>query len=253
VVRKIAVTGSASGLGAAVCAQLAGGGDRVIGVDQRDAEVVADLCQPAGRAAAVEAVAEIAQHALDGLVVAAGLGPHVADRGAIASVNYFGAVAVLDGLRDVLARGIQPAAVAVASNSATIGAADELVDVMLQGDEDATRAAAQASNGVTVYSSSKRALALAARHRAPAWGDDGVRLNAVAPGPFGSPMMDGILADAVIGPMVESFPIPLGRRGDVGEVASVITFLLSPAASWVHGHVLFVDGGSDALLRPDAL
>jgi NAD(P)-dependent dehydrogenase (short-subunit alcohol dehydrogenase family) len=66
-------------------------------------------------------------------------------------------------------------------------------------------------------------------------------------------MMDGILADAAIGPMVELFPIPLGRRGEAAEVASVITFLASPDASWVHGCLLFVDGGSDALLRPDAL
>src|SRR5690606_18906605 len=56
--RTIVVTGSASGMGAATRAALEADGDRVIGVDLRDAEVVADLSIAEGRRAAVEAVAE---------------------------------------------------------------------------------------------------------------------------------------------------------------------------------------------------
>ena len=48
-------------------------------------------------------------------------------------------------------------------------------------------------------------------------------------------------------------PVPTGRIGEPDEVAAVIEFLLSPAASYVHGSILFVDGGIDATVRPDAL
>src|SRR5262249_32247571 len=114
-----AVTGSGSGIGAAVCRRLASGGGRVIGVDLRGADVEADLGSAEGRRTAVAGVLRLAGSALDGLVACAGLGPHVTDRAAIVGVNYFGAVATLEGLHDALVAG-RGAAVAVSSNSATI-------------------------------------------------------------------------------------------------------------------------------------
>jgi NAD(P)-dependent dehydrogenase (short-subunit alcohol dehydrogenase family) len=45
----------------------------------------------------------------------------------------------------------------------------------------------------------------------------------------------------------------MGRRGTAAEIAAAIAFLLDPANGYIHGSVLFVDGGSDALLRPDGL
>ena len=66
--RTFAVTGSASGMGAATCRRLEADGARVIGIDLRDADVVADLGTPEGRAHAVEAVGQRCDGALDGLV-----------------------------------------------------------------------------------------------------------------------------------------------------------------------------------------
>jgi NAD(P)-dependent dehydrogenase (short-subunit alcohol dehydrogenase family) len=251
--RTIAVTGSASGLGAAVRGLLGDLEDRVIGVDLHRAEIEADLSTTDGRRRAVAGVREAAGGSLDGLVVSAGLGPHVEDRAGIASVNYFGAVGMLDGLRDTLAAGRDPAAVAVSSNSATGDPSIDpgLVEVFLAGDEAEARRRAPAAGGM-VYGASKRALARAVRRRATEWADAGVRLNAVAPGPFDSPMMDALL-DSAVRPLIEAYPIPMGRRGEVGEVAGAIVFLLSPMAAWIHGSVLFVDGGTDALLRPDVI
>ena len=110
--RIVVVTGSASGMGAATRARLEADGQRVVGVDLRDAEVVADLGTPAGRQAAIDAVAELAGGSIDGLVTWAGVaglteGP---PGSLLVSVNYFGTVALLEGLRPLLAAGDRPAA-----------------------------------------------------------------------------------------------------------------------------------------------
>ena len=74
--RTIAVTGAASGLGRALAERLTKDGARVIRVDLRDSDVEADLATDAGRAAAVHGIESQAGGTLDGLVVAAGVGPY---------------------------------------------------------------------------------------------------------------------------------------------------------------------------------
>src|SRR5690606_40399977 len=109
------------GIGAAVCERLRAAGTRVIGVDLRDADVVADLSDAAGRTRAVDGVrASTTDDALDGVVACAGLGPQVADRARLASVHYFGASALLAGPRPLLARGDAPAAVASSAHSSRL-------------------------------------------------------------------------------------------------------------------------------------
>jgi NAD(P)-dependent dehydrogenase (short-subunit alcohol dehydrogenase family) len=251
--RTIAVTGSAGGLGQAVGQVLAGLGDRMIGVDLRAADVEVDLSDPAGRDAAVAAVRERCGGRLDGLVAGAGLGPQTADHGALCSVNYFAGVAMLDGLLDVLAAGDEPAAVAISSNSATIDPTCDasLLERCLAGDEPAARARAVELPGNTVYCTTKRAFAVAVRRRVQEWGDGGVRLNAVAPGPFDSPLLQGGLDDPALRPAIEALPIPIGHRAPASEVAQVVVFLLSAGARYVHGSVVYADGGIDALFFPD--
>jgi NAD(P)-dependent dehydrogenase (short-subunit alcohol dehydrogenase family) len=253
--RTVAVTGAASGLGAAVQARLRAAGATVIGVDQRDADVIADLSTAEGRAGAVAAVLERSGGVLDGLVPCAGLGPQVPDHGLIASVNYFGFVAMIDALFPALVAGDRAAAVAISSNSTTIDptVSAELVGLLLDGDEPGARALAAVQAGNTVYASSKVAVARAVRRRVQEWGSAGVRINAVAPGPFESPLLQQGRDDPTFGPLIEALPVPTGAIGTPDEVAAVIEFLLAPAAAYVHGAVVFVDGGIDALLRPDAI
>ena len=116
--RTLLVTGSASGIGAAVWRRFERSGTRVVGIDLRDADVTADLSDPAQRIAAMAAVAELVGGRLDGAVVCAGLGPQTAPTDRIARVNYFGAIEVLDAALALLEEGEAPAAVAIASNSA---------------------------------------------------------------------------------------------------------------------------------------
>ncbi|MEY3361920.1 MAG: hypothetical protein RL531_1639, partial [Actinomycetota bacterium] len=117
--RTVAVSGTASGLGLAVRARLEAAGHRVIGVDLRDAEVVADLSTPTGRTAAIDAVLAAADGLLDAVASVAGVGPHL-HSDLIVSVNHFGALAFLDGLLPALAGRPGAAAVAVSSNSITL-------------------------------------------------------------------------------------------------------------------------------------
>lgn len=225
-----------------------------MGVDLHDADVVADLSTRAGRDAAVAAVVDLAGGRLDGVVACAGLGPHVQPVENIVRVNYYGALSFLDGLLPILGGGDAPAAVVMASNGATLTPPHaQLVDIVLSGDEEGAATLASSLDGATVYGMSKLALTRAVRRRTATWAAAGVRLNAVAPGPVDTPLLAGSLADEVLGPLVESLPVPLGRRATAAEIAAAVAFLLDPANGFIHGSVLFVDGGSDALLRPDAI
>jgi NAD(P)-dependent dehydrogenase (short-subunit alcohol dehydrogenase family) len=250
----IAVTGSASGIGAAIRARLEREGRTIVGVDLRDAEVRADLTTPAGRAAAVEGVLRPSGGRLDGVVACAGVGPQVEPWSTIVSLNYFGAVAVLDGLRDALAAGTAPAAVAISSNSAGLPGNDNAVTAAcLAGDEAEARRAAMTLHGHECYGGSKLALARWVRRNAPAWASAGIRLNAVAPGATQTPLLQAGLDHPLYGDAIRGFPIPTGGFGAPEDIAALVAFLFGPEARFFCGSVIFCDGGSDAMLRPDAV
>jgi NAD(P)-dependent dehydrogenase (short-subunit alcohol dehydrogenase family) len=250
----VVVTGVAGGIGAATASRLVSTGHRVIGVDVpgSGADVEADLATPEGRAAMVAAVTETSAGAVDGVVAGAGVQGKPGDL--TVSVNYFGAVATLQGLRPLLARGRHASAVAIASNSATTqpGLPVELAEACLTGDEAAARQlAAGDRQGLGAYAAAKLALARWVRRQAPGdgWVGEGIRLNAIAPGFIATPMTDGI-GDMVFG-LGDIYPMPMGRAGTAAEVAALLTFLLGPEAGFFCGSVLTMDGGTEAALRPD--
>lgn len=251
------VTGSASGIGEATSRRLIDAGHRVVGVDLHRADVVADLATTVGREQALAELAEASPEGWDGAVVAAGIGPHERPLSRIAAVNLFGALACLDGLRDgVAARG--GTAVVVCSNSAGITPGEEqpFFPAFVAEDEAAATAALDEFGGdlagAVVYGSTKLALGRAMRARAADWGAAGARLNAVAPGPVMTPLLQGSYDDAELGPLVDALPVPWGSPPFAAEaIANVIEFLLAPSSAPVHGSILFADGGTDALLRPD--
>jgi NAD(P)-dependent dehydrogenase (short-subunit alcohol dehydrogenase family) len=252
--RTVVVTGSASGMGAAVRRRLERAGVVVIGVDRRDAEVVADLGDGPQRRSACAKVSELAGGCLDGLVTCAGLGPHVQPLSDIIRVNYFGTVVLLDGLLPSLMEGDAPAAVVFASNAASLTPQHPaLLEELSSDNEEGAAKLADALDGITVYGMSKLGVVRAMRRRASRWGGAGVRVNAVAPGPIETPMLEGILADPQLREPVEALPIPLERHGSPEDVAAAVGFLLDPSSRYVHGSTLFVDGGSDAQLRPDSI
>lgn len=95
-------------------------------------------------------------------------------------------------------------------------------------------------SGVAVYSATKAALIGLTKSLAVELGPAGIRVNCVAPGYFESEMTGG-LTDEQRARIVRR--TPLRRLGEVADMVGVIRFLISPAASFVTGQVLAVDGG----------
>ncbi|MCW2795479.1 SDR family oxidoreductase [Nocardioides sp.] len=248
------VTGAASGIGAATTALLREQDHRVITVDLRDADVLADLSTPEGRDSAVAGVRDVAD-VVHGLVPCAGIaGLTGVDSALVVSVNFFGAVALVRGLQPQLAAADGASVVLLASNSITgmPGWDSSVAAHCLRDDEPAARAAAAAVDSVMVYPASKAALAWWARREVvkPEWIGAGIRLNSVAPGLVTTPMTEKLRADPVFGQFADSYPSAVGRPGRPEEIAATICFLLSDAAAFVVGSVVYVDGGTDAILHP---
>ncbi|HJQ04573.1 MAG TPA: SDR family oxidoreductase [Nocardioides sp.] len=255
-----AVTGSASGMGAAVVERLRAAGHTVITVDLRDADVVADLSTPLGRRQASTAVLERCEGVLDGAVLAAGIGPGTGrDRARlILQVNYLGVVELLDAWRPALAAADRAKVVAFASNSATTVpmVPHRLVGALLERDAERAlrtlRVFGKAAPPLA-YAGSKIALSRWVRRQAVTrdWAGAGIRLNAIAPGAVMTPLLEKQLATPAEARQIKSFPVPIGGYGDAGQLAEWVVFMLSDAADFLCGSVVFVDGGSDAWFRAD--
>lgn len=248
------VTGSASGIGAAVCEQLERAGHRVIGIDRQNADIVADLSSATGRRAAVEAALAACGGTLDGLVCCAGLGPTAPSSSVIVGVNFFGMTDLVDGLQGALKRGIKPAITLIGSVASVHPGMDRLpmVAAMLANDEPAALAQADAmAMPQAAYAGSKYAVTVFARRKAVELGPQGIRINVVAPGAVETPLLDASRADARFGEAIRNFVAPIGRNSVPAEIANVVLFLQSEQASFVHGTVIFVDGGMDAMSRTD--
>ena len=82
-------------------------------------------------------------------------------------------------------------------------------------------------------------------------GEAGIRLNAIAPGPTDTAMVEATKNHPVFGKGFEMLELPLGRVAEPAEIANVIAFLLSDQASYVHGAVWYADGGNEAATLPD--
>jgi NAD(P)-dependent dehydrogenase (short-subunit alcohol dehydrogenase family) len=249
---EFVVTGSSSGIGAAIAARLRTQGRCVIGVAHDVADVVADLATGPGRTAAIDQVIERSGGVLDGAVCAAGLLSNT-DLARIVSVNYFGTLACIDGWFEALRRGSGAAATVLASTGAAqVPDAERhpLAQAMLEVDEErARREAVAAGHGMLVYCLTKFALTCAMRERAARWAAAGVRINAVAPGPIETPMLRTLERDETLPEATRRFVPPVGRTGRPEEVAELVGYLHSPAAGFIHGTIIFIDGGTDAVTR----
>lgn len=261
--RTILVTGSARGIGGACMARIRAEGDRAIGLDLEDAEVIADLASADGRAAALEAVREQAGGVLHGVIACAGIAG--TDGPAMVSVNYFGTVALIEGLRPLLDRAERARVVVVSSFAIILGHDGELVEACLSGDEalairiagDETRATNREKGDTNpAYASTKVALSRWVRRTAirPEWAGRDILLNAVAPGTVLTRITRPILATEQGRAMLAAAtPIAVPAHAEAEDVAPLLTFLASADCRYIVGQTIFTDGGADVIRRGDAL
>lgn len=256
--RTYVVTGAASGIGKATKELLLERGEKVIGVDIRDADVTVDLSTAEGRTALVEKVTALSGGSVDAVLAIAGLATPTAKT---AAVNYFGTVATLEGLRPLLLKSAAPRAVAVSSMASLYPPDDALLTALLAGNEKdalaraATLEAGGPEQGNLIYGTTKRALALwIRRHAATAdWAGASIPLNAVAPGVVDTPMT----ADLIATPeqrtqLTQMVPMPLNGIFEPRSVAYLLAWLASEENAHLCGQVVFIDGGSDVVIRGDS-
>ncbi|KHN25229.1 Tropinone reductase like [Glycine soja] len=100
-----------------------------------------------------------------------------------------------------------------------------------------------ASNIVSVvYGATKGAMNQMTKHLACEWAKDNIRTNCVAPGPIRTPLGDKHFKEEKLNNSLIA-RTPLGRIGEAEEVSSLVAFLCLPAASYITGQTICVDGG----------
>ena len=98
---------------------------------------------------------------------------------------------------------------------------------------------------IAPYATSKAAVANLTRGMATDWAKHGLNVNGIAPGYFKTELNAALVADADFNAWVEK-RTPMARWGDLSELAGAAVFLASAAASFVNGHILYVDGAFTA-------
>ena len=242
--------GGQYGIGGALKKKLIAEGHEVIAVDVTDAEIVGDLSTTEGRASIVDEIHRLAPNGIDGLATCAAVLDSRPEN--LAEINFFGTVDVINGCRDLL-KAKNGSAVIVSSHTLVLMPDDEIVKLYLTLDREQILYGIKDKHGRVVYASGKQALVHWMRKMVPEYAADGVRLNTVVPGFTDTPLASRSDATPERVKRYDEFQsaIPLGQRmGKPEEVAAAIEFLMSLAASFVCGSVLFVDGGHDTNLRP---
>lgn len=106
---------------------------------------------------------------------------------------------------------------------------------------------ALARPSIAPYTATKGAVGNLTKGMATDWAKHGLNCNAIAPGYFDTPLNAALVADPTFSAWLEK-RTPAGRWGQVEELQGACIFLASDAASFVNGHILYVDGGITASL-----
>ena len=256
--RTYVITGTASGIAAATARILKERGNKVIGIDIHDADIVADLSTKRGRLDAANKAIELAGGTIDGVIACAGLAHPIAKT---VSVNYFGMTEFLEALAPTLAKSDAPRAALISSMASLMANDKALVEAMFV-DDDEEKAVARAQELVDtgggmeqlIYGSTKRAISRWVRRQSvkPQWAGASIPLNAVGPGIVKTPMVAEMIATAEArAGLDQQVPMPLNYYLEPENVAYLLIWLTSVENTHCCGQTIYIDGGSDCVLRGD--
>jgi NAD(P)-dependent dehydrogenase (short-subunit alcohol dehydrogenase family) len=258
-----AITGGSKGIGEKTAALLREAGHTVINIDKAGGDINVDLGTPTGRAEALQALHDRCPEGLDGFVSNAGIaGLDRFQLSYILSVNYFGAVTMMEGVYDLLKKKKGNCTVTVSGSIAYTERTRYFVDRLLTdcGDEERIGRFVNTFDhedmGNDMYVSTKMALVRWLRRTAPSWAVSGVNLNAVAPGAVATTIMEGSLPKKLVA-FNRFLPMPTfhgqNRIMAPEEIAEALAFLVQPSAKGISGSVLFCDTGTEAILAAEKI
>jgi NAD(P)-dependent dehydrogenase (short-subunit alcohol dehydrogenase family) len=245
--RRAVVTGCASGIGEQVLRQLTELGADVIGLDKRrpafdinDFREV-DLADPVSIDRAVASI----DGNVDALFNIAGVSSGIGNPPLIVTINFLGLRHITGALVPKMAPG---SSIVSVSSLAASGYREHLREVaplldtatMADGIDWCERHPDALGTG---YQLSKEAIILYTMRSATPLGARGIRINCTGPGVTETPILDQ-LRTAYGQDFLDDIPKPLGRVSEPAEQASVLLFLNGPAASYISGQVIWVDGGN---------
>jgi len=239
-----AVTGGGKGIGRAVCETLAEAGAAVAVQDlvATDAErVAAGIRERGGRAMAVagDAADEAAIDEFLARTVAelGGLDVLVNNAGIYPFTNFLELpIEQWDRVVDLNLRGVFLATQRAGRRMAAAGRGGRIVNIA------SVQALRPSGPGVAHYNVSKAGVVMLTKSAALELGPKGIAVNAVAPGVIHTPGTHGMIEEASFGDPKTRVPFT-GRWGVPEDVANVVLFLAGPAASYVTGETIIIDGG----------